>query len=261
LNNNVSEELCVQGTSATLHSGTEHIAAETTAGSRQTETDIHQHYQPLPDSNNESNNNDNDIITTATPNSNNVALNLIDSRPDLNLKDSEVWRRYYRKLNEIGRTVYDHIGFAHFSHVFMISALSGDGVRDLRTLLLESTYPASWKFHPSIVTDQNPVEVARLCIWERLLDNLPDEIPYNIKIRLSCWEMSEDSILRASFDVVCYNKRQLYYVLGPGGKTIQKVAAEAKQELMNAFRQDLTLRLVVKGSGPGIMDPSKEQFH
>jgi GTPase Era involved in 16S rRNA processing len=73
--------------------------------------------------------------------------------------------------------------------------------------------------------------------------------------------VSEDNLLRAAFDVVCHHKRHLYYVLGPNGKTIQKIAAEAKQELMNAFRRELSLRLIVKGSRVGIVNPDKDQYH
>jgi len=33
-----------------------------------------------------------------------------------------------------------------------------------------------------VVTDQNPVEIAKSIIKERLLDYLPDEIPYTIRV-------------------------------------------------------------------------------
>ena len=33
-----------------------------------------------------------------------------------------------------------------------------------------------------MVTDQDPVEIARNAVWEKMLDILPDEVPYEIDI-------------------------------------------------------------------------------
>ena len=48
--------------------------------------------------------------------------------------------------------------------------------------LLESAVSGPWQFHSSLVTDQDPIEIARMCVWEKMLDHLPEEIPYQIKI-------------------------------------------------------------------------------
>lgn len=34
-------------------------------------------------------------------------------------------------------------------------------------------------FHRNFVTDQYPQEIAEMCIREKMLEYLPDEIPYN----------------------------------------------------------------------------------
>ena len=44
----------------------------------------------------------------------------------------DAWATYYKKLRDIGRTLEHKEGWEHFDRVFMISALTGDGVDDLR---------------------------------------------------------------------------------------------------------------------------------
>lgn len=44
----------------------------------------------------------------------------------------EVWDSYYRRLREIGHTMKDREGWPKFDAVFMISAIDGDGVSDIK---------------------------------------------------------------------------------------------------------------------------------
>ena len=57
------------------------------------------------------------------------------------LRQPEIWPVYYKYLSKIGRLVKDEKGWPHFDAVFMISAIDGDGVDDVKvrvTLLLLS---------------------------------------------------------------------------------------------------------------------------
>lgn len=59
-----------------------------------------------------------------------VSQSEISDRTDL--RDSKMWESYYRKLRKIGRAVENNKGWPLFSNVFMVSALSGDGIVDLK---------------------------------------------------------------------------------------------------------------------------------
>ena len=50
--------------------------------------------------------------------------------PDL--RDQEVWREYYQKIRKAEREVGERRGWGNFDAVFMLSALEGDGVVDLK---------------------------------------------------------------------------------------------------------------------------------
>lgn len=47
---------------------------------------------------------------------------------------------------------------------------------------MDAAKPGMWSYHSSMITDQHPWEIARLCVWEKLLDHLPHEVPYEIKV-------------------------------------------------------------------------------
>jgi small GTP-binding protein len=165
------------------------------------------------------------------------------------LYSPSVWNDYYQRLEKIGHDIKGQEGWPHFDAVFMVSALGGDGVCDLKNHLLDQTYRSPWLYASSLVTDQDPIKLAKSIIRERLLEHLPDEIPYCVQVKLSVWEIGEDNLLRAAFDIECSEPRHLYRILGQHGETVRRIAAEAKQELMNAFRREMTLKLVVHAAG------------
>lgn len=58
----------------------------------------------------------------------------VDSQSNvvLNLHDEHAWTSYYKEVQSRSKELEDKNGWQHFDEVFMISALSGDGVFDLR---------------------------------------------------------------------------------------------------------------------------------
>jgi small GTP-binding protein len=139
-------------------------------------------------------------------------------------------------------------GWDMFSRVFMVSALTGDGVDDIKEYLLSKAYKGKWKFPADVVTPQDPSQFVHLIMKERLLDNLPQEIPYNISTRIQSWDVNRTGTLCLCIDLVSPKNTYMSMLLGPGGKTISKIADEVRQELSNAFRCDVSLKLVAKST-------------
>jgi len=54
----------------------------------------------------------------------------VDSGVDLYSPD--MWESYYSRLQELGRATRDREGWPNFDNVFMISAVDGDGVADIK---------------------------------------------------------------------------------------------------------------------------------
>ncbi|ESN92608.1 hypothetical protein HELRODRAFT_95909 [Helobdella robusta] len=169
-------------------------------------------------------------------------------RGSVNLREQVQWLAYYSKLNEIGREMRHCYGWPYFKEVFVISAASGDGIYELKNYLVDLSIPSKWLFHEQVVTNQNPLQLARDIVLEKLLDNLAEEIPYQIEIKLVTWHVDDEDLLRAQFELSCSKKRHIHKLLGKNGETIRKISMEVKQELMNAFKREMSLQLIVRGN-------------
>ncbi|XP_036745720.1 GTPase Era, mitochondrial isoform X4 [Manis pentadactyla] len=73
------------------------------------------------------------------------------------------------------------IGWPHFQEIFMLSALSQEDVKTLKQYLLTQAQPGPWEFHSGVLTSQMPEEICTNIIREKLLEHLPQEIPYSVQ--------------------------------------------------------------------------------
>jgi GTP-binding protein Era len=141
--------------------------------------------------------------------------------------------------------VEEKIGWNRFSRVFMTSALTGDGIEDIRQYFLSIARFHPWIYHRSQVTDQNPHELVRNTLREKFLDLLREEIPYKIHFAVTMWHVDQLGNLFISVDVLCPHKFQSL-VIGPKGQTIATVVNACKESLQNTFYCDVSLKLIVK---------------
>lgn len=113
----------------------------------------------------------------------------------LNLTDKNVDQKLLQRLVlKPAAQVYDgHIqkcfgracGWPHFDEVFMVSALTGDGIEPLKQYLISQSLAGPWKYHSSVVSDVTPKEFVVNAVRSKLLDHLKQEIPYQLKIKVS----------------------------------------------------------------------------
>lgn len=72
---------------------------------------------------------------------------------------------------------------------------------------MESAKPAPWLFPASVYTDQDPKRIFEEAVRSKLLDYLPQEVPYNLSINLEYFETLLDGKIRILF---CLFKILLY---------------------------------------------------
>ncbi|KMQ98187.1 gtpase mitochondrial-like protein [Lasius niger] len=137
-----------------------------------------------------------------------------------------------------------------FSDIFMVSALTGDGIDDLRTYLLDSAKPRDWQYEEHVYSNHKCEDIIQQTVRAKLMDILPNEIPYSLKVKLEHFEPGSDDNVLAMVSVTCPKKNIARLLLRRNknktiGSRIKQVAVMAEQELRNAFRTPVRLRLMV----------------
>lgn len=141
--------------------------------------------------------------------------------------------------------IKDKTGWPKFSRVFMTSALKDDGLAEVKDYLLSAAQPGRWLFHSSLVTDQDPYEIAIATVREKLLNTLPDEIPYNVSISIEFWEFAPSGVLKIIMRLDCPKANISRIIVGGKGRRVAAIAKETEQDFRNIFRCDVRLVLNV----------------
>jgi GTP-binding protein Era len=133
-----------------------------------------------------------------------------------------------------------------FERTFMVSALTGDGVKDFLNWAAERIPLGPWHFPEDQLTDLTLALTASEVTREKLFLRIHDEIPYNATVETEKFTINKDGSYR--IDQVVYVTRDTHkkIVLGAGGQTIKQIGAEARAELMDIFDTKVHLFLFVK---------------
>lgn len=84
----------------------------------------------------------------------------------------------------------------------MVSAKHNDGVNDLKRYLFTRAKPGKWIFTRNMLTDQMPQEMAEMCVREKMLENMSDEIPYEIGLEIAHWEIDINDCLNIAINII-----------------------------------------------------------
>jgi GTP-binding protein Era len=130
--------------------------------------------------------------------------------------------------------------------VFMISALTGDGVDDLRRHLAAAMPPGPWLFPEDQLSDAPERLLAAEVTREQLFLQLHDELPYASTVETESWQERPDGSVR--IDQIVYVERpgQRAIVLGDRGQRIKAIGSRARAELQRLFDRRVHLFLFVK---------------
>nr|XP_019595104.1 PREDICTED: GTPase Era, mitochondrial [Rhinolophus sinicus] len=138
------------------------------------------------------------------------------------------------------------IGWPHFQEIFMLSALSQEDVKTLKQYLLAQARPGPWEFHSEVLTSQMPEEICANIIREKLLEHLPQEVPYSVQQRTVVWEEGPSGELVIVQKLLVPKESHVKILIGPKGHLISQIAEEASRDLMDIFLCEVQLRLSVK---------------
>lgn len=148
-------------------------------------------------------------------------------------------------LLDLTRMFTNNNNYPKFDDIFMISALNGDGVDDLRTYLLDIAKVKNWKYKEEFYTDQSIKTIIEQTVRAKLLDILPYEMPYKVKIIIDYLEFGDDNI-NTFVTLDCPKARYVKILLKMKSHKIKCLAFDVEKELRHAFRTTVIVRINVK---------------
>jgi hypothetical protein len=112
-----------------------------------------------------------------------------------------------------------------FQQTFMIAALSGDGVDDLRRALAEVMPAGPYHYPEDQMSDAPLRHLAAEITREKIYRNLHQELPYQSTVETDSWKEVKDKAVRIEQTIFVERDSQRKIVLGKGGATIKAIGA------------------------------------
>lgn len=133
-----------------------------------------------------------------------------------------------------------------FARTFMISAISGDGVEDLRRALAEMVPPGPFHYPEDQMSDAPMRHLAAEITREKIYSHLHQELPYQSTVETDSWTERKDGSIRIEQTIFVERDSQRKIVLGRGGATIKSIGAQSRKEIAEITGVPVHLFLFVK---------------
>ena len=147
------------------------------------------------------------------------------------------------KLLALTKAVNDRLPF---EQTFMVSALSGDGVDDLRRTLAAMVPPGPFHYPEDQMSDAPMRHLAAEVTREKIFRQLHQELPYQSTVETDSWTERKDKSIRIEQTIFVERESQRKIVLGKGGSAIKSIGADARKEIAEILGQPVHLFLFVK---------------
>jgi len=155
------------------------------------------------------------------------------------------------KVDEIAKepllvTAQALAGEDQFAEVFFVSALTGDGVPQLKARLAELMPEGPWHYPEDQVSDASERLLAAEITREQLYRQLHDELPYDSIVRPESYTARKDGSIEIHQQIVIAKDSQKGIVLGKGGAKLKAIGEAARKELAEILGVKVHLFLHVK---------------
>ena len=136
-------------------------------------------------------------------------------------------------LLTLTQTLNERVAFAA---TFMISALSGSGVADLKSWFAAHVPPGPWLYPEDQISDAPLRQLAAEITREKLYLRLHQELPYQSTVETEVWKELRDGSVRIEQTIYVERESQRKIVLGKGGQAIKAIGAAARDDIAAADR-------------------------
>lgn len=159
-----------------------------------------------------------------------LALNKVDASPK-------------EKLLQLAQ---EFAGAVDFAEVFFISALTSDGVPQLKAHLASLMPEGPWHYPEDQVSDASERLLAAEVTREQLYRQLHEELPYDSAVRHEQYLARKDGSVEIHQQIVIARDSQKGIVLGKQGSRLKAIGEAARKELAEILGVPVHLYLHVK---------------
>jgi GTPase len=147
------------------------------------------------------------------------------------------------KLLKLAQAANERLKFAE---TFMVSAMSGDGVDDLRRKLAQMVPGGPFHYPEDQMSDAPMRHLAAEITREKIFRQLHQELPYQSTVETDTWTERKDKSIRIEQTIFVERESQRKIVLGKGGATIKSIGADSRKEIAEIMGVPVHLFLFVK---------------
>ncbi|TYC86942.1 GTPase Era [Novosphingobium sp. BW1] len=133
-----------------------------------------------------------------------------------------------------------------FDEIYFVSALTGDGVPELKGHLAGLMPEGPWHYPEEQVSDASERLLACEVTREQLYRQLHEELPYDSAVRAESYTQRKDGSVEIRQQIVVTRDNQRAIVLGKRGTKIKAIGEAARKELADILGQKVHLFLHVK---------------
>ena len=146
-------------------------------------------------------------------------------------------------LLQLATTVNERV---RLEATFMISALNGDGVADVRSWLAQQVPAGPWHYPADQISDAPMRQLAAEITREKMFHRLHQELPYQSTVETESWKELKDGSVRIEQTIFVERESQRKIVIGKGGQTLKSIGADARKEISGILEGPVHLFLFVK---------------
>jgi GTP-binding protein Era len=133
-----------------------------------------------------------------------------------------------------------------FEQTFMVAAISGDGVADLRSAMAKLVPEGPFHYPEDQMSDAPMRHLAAEITREKIYRKLHQELPYQSTVETETYTERKDGSVRIEQTIYVERDSQRKIVLGKAGATIKAIGADARRELAEIVGHPVHLFLFVK---------------
>lgn len=135
---------------------------------------------------------------------------------------------------------------APFAETFMISALTGDGVADLKRALAAAVPQGPWLFPEDQLSDAPARMMSAELVREQLFLQLGQELPYSTAVVIEKFEEKADGSAAVHAQILVERDSQKAIVVGARGSRVKAIGEAARKEMTELLGRPVHLFLHVK---------------